>query len=125
MTGSTTPIHQQSVAVREKIISAWDTSRLAPFGATYRALNAIFKGSWLLSSPTINSVLGFPRVPIHGKTAKGFRHEFLHLLPNNEPGNPPETITTDVVVIGSGCGGAVGSKNLAESGYRVLVVENE
>lgn len=123
MTGSTTPIHQQSVATRERIISTWDTSRLAPFRTTYRALTAIVKRSWVLSSPTINSVLGFPRVPIHGKPAKGFRHKFLHFPPSNEPGNAPEKIRTEVVVIGSGCGGAVASKNLAEAGYRVLVVE--
>jgi choline dehydrogenase-like flavoprotein len=64
-------------------------------------------------------VLGFPRIPVHGKPADGFEFEFLQF----PPGDQPETLETDVVIIGSGCGGAVAAKNLAEAGHRVLVVE--
>lgn len=64
-------------------------------------------------------MLGFPRVPVHGKPADGFEYQFLQF----PPGEQPETLETDVVIIGSGCGGAVAAKNLAEAGHRVLVVE--
>ncbi|KAJ5746850.1 uncharacterized protein N7511_008546 [Penicillium nucicola] len=119
LTGSTTPIQDQSIEFRERIFRGWETSRLPPMRKVYRGLSAIVKKSWAMSSPTIGSVLGFPRVPVHGKPADGFEYEFLQF----PPGNELETIETDVVIIGSGCGGSVTAKNLAEAGHRVLVVE--
>lgn len=119
MTGSTTPIQDQPVEFREKVLRGWDTSRLAPLRAIYRGLTAIVKKCWVISSPTIGPVLGFPRIPVHGKPTDGFQYEFLQF----PPGDQPETIETDVVIVGSGCGGSVTAKNLAEAGYRVLVVE--
>ncbi|KAJ5450806.1 uncharacterized protein N7458_007255 [Penicillium daleae] len=119
LTGSTTPIHQQPVAFREKVFRGWDTSRLPPLRAVYRGLSAIVKKSWVMASPTMNQVLGIPRIPVHGKPTDGFPYEFLQF----PAGDQPETIETDVVIVGSGCGGAVTAKNLAEAGLRVLVVE--
>tara|TARA_R110002003_G_scaffold1489_9_gene23134 strand:+ start:4241 stop:5881 length:1641 start_codon:yes stop_codon:yes gene_type:complete len=53
------------------------------------------------------------------KPGKGHDYEFLQF----PPGTKPEIIETDVVIVGSGCGGAVSAKNLTEAGHRVLVVE--
>jgi choline dehydrogenase-like flavoprotein len=53
------------------------------------------------------------------KAGKGYEYEFIQF----PPGDEPEIIETDVVIVGSGCGGAVSAKNLSAAGHRVLVVE--
>ncbi|KAK2762316.1 hypothetical protein FQN54_001326 [Arachnomyces sp. PD_36] len=119
LTGSPTPFHAQPFPVREAILHRWSHSYIPPVRGLYRSLTALFKKSWIQLSPTICPVLGFPQVPVHGEQNDGYNYSFLQF----PAGEETITLDTDVVIIGSGCGGGVTAKNLAEAGHRVLVVE--
>ena len=119
MTGSTTSFHLQSVNFRERVLQNWAQSYLPPLRAASTAFTFLFKATWLKYSPTLGPVLGFPRAPVHGKPGKGFDYSFIQF----PPGDEPEVVETDVVIVGSGCGAGVSAKNLAEDGHRVIVVE--
>ena len=119
MTGSTTSFHLQPVDFRQRTLQNWSKSYLPPLRAASQAFTFLFKATWLKSSPTLGSVLGFPRAPIHGKPGKGFDYSFVQF----PPGDEPEMIETDVVIVGSGCGAGVSAKNIAEGGHSVIIVE--
>jgi hypothetical protein len=119
LTGYATPFHQQPVHIRHSILKGWQRSYLPPLQLVYKSLTAVMKYLWLKTSPTIGPTVGFPQTPIHGVPGKGFDFKFLQF----PAGSHPEIIETDVVIVGSGCGGGVSAKNLAEAGHRVIVVE--
>lgn len=119
LTGYAAPFQSHPYHVRETIYRGWQTSRLAPMKTIHNAIMNLSQKTWATLSPTLPKVLGFPRVPVHGTPADGFPFSFLQFPPSD----CTETIEADVVIVGSGCGAGVTAKNLAEAGYRVIVVE--
>lgn len=69
-----------------------------------------------MESPTLSNVLNYPRTPKHGTPKNTYPYEFIQF-------RDISTIETDVVIIGSGCGGGVAAKNIADAGYKVIVAE--
>ncbi|KAL9596783.1 MAG: hypothetical protein Q9179_004494 [Wetmoreana sp. 5 TL-2023] len=118
-TGYTTSFHLQPVNIRQQILQNWTQSYLPPLKQAVKAFAGLCVATWVKRSVTIGPVLGFPRAPVHGKPGKGYDYSFLQL----PPGDGQERIETDVVIIGSGCGGGVCAKNIAEAGHRVLITD--
>ncbi|KAF8858647.1 hypothetical protein BDZ45DRAFT_802417 [Acephala macrosclerotiorum] len=97
--------------------------------AAYKQVTFVAKNLWIKTSPTFYSISGFPEVPNHYTPGQHFEYAFEQFGRGGvEAGRAgkqgdAEVIETDVVIVGSGCGGAVCAKNLAEAGHRVLVVD--
>ncbi|RFU25570.1 hypothetical protein B7463_g10767, partial [Scytalidium lignicola] len=119
LTGYATPIQDQPAKVREAILERWRQSYLSPMNAVFKSLTAMAKNLWLKTSPAFPQAAGYPRIPKEHKPGPGFKFEFRQFKATSEP----EVLETDVVIVGSGCGGAVCAKNLAEAGHRVIVVD--
>lgn len=119
LTGYTTPFHEQPILIREEILERWRLSYLPPLNLVYKQMTAVAKHVWLKTSPTFPKVTGYTPLPHHFKPKSSHEYDFLHF----SAGEEPETVETDVVIVGSGCGGAVCAKNLAEAGHRVLIVD--
>jgi choline dehydrogenase-like flavoprotein len=119
LTGYLLPISEQPADIREAIVKSWSIARLGAIRQLHRSLTVLTKQTWIKVTPSLRRVLGVPRVPTGMKAGKGYEYEFIQF----PPGDEPEVIETDVVIVGSGCGGAVSAKNLTAAGHRVLVVE--
>lgn len=132
LTGYCIPFHQQPAHIRESIVQGWHNSWIPTLRTVARSLVRLSQVGWLMASPIFRQVVGYPDVPVNWKPGPDFEYNFLQFpgspcpSPDHGPGSgvpPPATIETDIVIIGSGCGGAVCAKVLAEAGHRVIVVE--
>jgi len=119
LTGSATPLHQQPLLIRTSIVCNWSVSRLAPLRAVHRSLCVLAKQTWVGLSPTLPRLIDFTDVPKHIERNPTFEYDFK----NFSDGPENVTLSTDVLIIGSGCGAGVLASHLSHAGLKVLVVD--
>ncbi|KAI5844407.1 hypothetical protein DFP73DRAFT_52674 [Morchella snyderi] len=136
LTYSSTLFHLQPLDKREELIRFWlnpaSTVLFPPIRAFAKAIVAITKTAWSrsISRDVLYGALGHKeRIGYTGKADEKYRpfHKFEFLNFSSSTGQQDvknvKEIEYDVVIVGSGCGGAVAAARLAKEGYKVVVVE--
>ncbi|KAK0933323.1 hypothetical protein LTR29_015121 [Friedmanniomyces endolithicus] len=122
LTGYTTPLDCLPIQTREEILHGWAKARLPLLRQLHRSLTTLVKVLWVRTSPTLGLMLNYPRTPVHQNVpGTSYPFTFVQIPPSTD--NVPEVLDADVVVVGSGCGGAVAAKTFAEAGMKVIVVD--
>ncbi|KAI1802993.1 long-chain fatty alcohol dehydrogenase [Daldinia bambusicola] len=122
-TWSLTPLAKQSTPVREAIIQSWQRARLPIWPIVANNFVAMGKTAWSGTDPLLLKISGYDQYMQNTKKPKpGPTVDYKFLEFHGAP-SEGESIETDVLVVGSGCGGGVCAKVLAEAGHRVTVVD--
>ncbi|KIW34818.1 uncharacterized protein PV07_01571 [Cladophialophora immunda] len=119
LTGYTTPIHKQDLETRSRIVCQWSVARLSLLRAVHKSLSGLARQVWLATSPNLYRMLDFPAIPKHIERNPSYDFRFHDFV---SPATPT-TLSTDVVIIGSGCGAGVVASHLARAGLKCLVLE--
>ena len=119
LTGYSTPLNELDLKTRTAVLSGWRTHYLPPLRILYKSLTSLAKMNYLRTSRLFPAITGYNAVPENYCPASAFDFKFIQF-----PADPtPATLEFDVVIVGSGIGGGVSAKNVAEAGFSVLVVD--
>ncbi|KAI1375020.1 long-chain fatty alcohol dehydrogenase [Hypoxylon crocopeplum] len=118
-TGSYSTLHEQPVHAREAIIQAWNQSWLSVWPIIGKTIAKIARATFAQTDPLFLELSGYKEFVDNYRPGPSFNFNFMQF----EAGSDIETVDTDVVIIGSGCGGAVCAKVLSEAGHSVVVVD--
>ena len=108
------PISAMTPAQRERYLRGWATSRLPPRRKAFQALKRLVTVAHY-SAPNVGRTIGYPGPPgPPPATPKPIRPL---------PISADATLSCDVIVVGSGAGGAVVAAELAARGKDVIILE--
>lgn len=101
------------------MLKGWRTHYLSPIRVMFSSITALAKINFLRTSKLFPAITGYSATPTGYEPGPTFDYKFLQF----EAAAEPTTLEFDVVIVGSGVGGGVSAKNLAEAGFSVLVVD--
>ena len=110
--------------MREAVLQAWKQSWFVNLRVLLKSISILAKIVWVRSSPLFTLLVGFPSVPENWKPGPNYPFDFIQIQASKSAA--PEIIETDVLIVGSGCGGAVVARHLAWDcglGDKVLVID--
>ncbi|KAK8137239.1 hypothetical protein PG984_005179 [Apiospora sp. TS-2023a] len=138
LTGHAKPFYELTADARESVLLAWRRSYITSLRGLAKSLSSIGTKTWVQTSPLFRELSGYVDMPedYEEKRRKAAaaaaedrrpppEYVFKQFAATAESENDkkPAVVETDVVIVGSGCGGGVCARVLAEAGHRVLVVE--
>ncbi|OBT46437.1 hypothetical protein VE00_03307 [Pseudogymnoascus sp. WSF 3629] len=119
LTGYTRTLDTLDAQARSEVLKGWRTHYLSPIRVLYGSIVSLAKVNYLRTSKLFPALTGYSATPTGYEPGPAFDYNFLQF----EAAAEPVTLEFDVVIVGSGVGGGVSAKNLAEAGFSVLVVD--